>query len=194
MLGLYVSDHPLMGIEGALRRRVYCSIPEALERDDGAFVVVGGIINGLTRRYTRKGDQMATFQLEDLQGSVEVTLFPKTLQKFGHQLADDILVSVRGRLDKRDDSRVGMMAMDITVLEGLRAFQDSLHLKISAQVLTESTIETLKSTLLDHPGTSPVFLHLGPDNVLRLDSEFNVNLDRVMGVLRSEYGDNAYIE
>lgn len=194
MLGLYVSDHPLMGIEGALRRRVDCSIPEALERDDGAFIVVGGIINGLTRRYTRKGDQMATFQLEDLQGSVEVTLFPKTLQKFGHQLADDILVSVRGRLDKRDDSRVGIMAMDITILEGLRAFQDSLHLKISAQVLTESTIETLKSTLLDHPGTSPVFLHLGPDNVLRLDSEFNVNLDRVMGVLRSEYGDNAYIE
>jgi DNA polymerase-3 subunit alpha len=194
MLGLYVSDHPLMGIEGALRRRVDCSIPEALERDDGAFIVVGGIINGLARRYTRKGDQMATFQLEDLQGSVEVTLFPKTLQKFGHQLADDILVSVRGRLDKRDDSRVGMMAMDITILEGLRAFQDSLHLKISAQVLTESTIETLKATLLDHPGTSPVFLHLGPDNVLRLDSEFNVNLDRVIGVLRSEYGDNAYIE
>jgi len=87
MLGLYVSDHPLMGIEGALRRRVDCSIPEALERDDGAFIVVGGIINGLARKYTRKGDQMATFQLEDLQGSVEVTLFPKTLQKFGHQLA-----------------------------------------------------------------------------------------------------------
>ena len=126
MLGLYVSDHPLMGIEGALRRRVDCSIPEALERDDGAFIVIGGIVNGLARKYTRKGDQMATFQLEDLQGSVEVTLFPKTLQKFGHQLADDILVSVRGRLDKRDDNRVGFMAMDITVLEGLRAFQDSL--------------------------------------------------------------------
>ena len=70
MLGLYVSDHPLMGIEGALRRRVDCSIPEALERDDGAFIVIGGIINGLARKYTRKGDQMATFQLEDLQGSV----------------------------------------------------------------------------------------------------------------------------
>jgi len=194
MLGLYVSDHPLMGIEGALRRRVDCSIPEALERDDGAFIVVGGIVNGLARKYTRKGDQMATFQLEDLQGSVEVTLFPKTLQKFGHQLADDILVSVRGRLDKRDDNRVGFMAMDITVLEGLRAFQDSLHLKIAAQVLSEATIESLKSTLLEYPGTSPVYLHLGPENVLRLSSEFNVNLDRAIGVLRTEFGENAYIE
>ena len=194
MLGLYVSDHPLMGIEGALRRRVDCSIPEALERDDGAFIVIGGIINGLARKYTRKGDQMATFQLEDLQGSVEVTLFPKTLQKFGHQVADDILVSVRGRLDKRDDNRVGFMAMDITVLEGLRAFQDSLHLKIAAQMLSESAIETLKATLLEYPGTSPVYLHLGPENVLRLSSEFNVNVDRAIGVLRTEFGENAYIE
>ena len=76
MLGLYVSDHPLMGIEGALRRRVDCSIPEALERDDGAFMVVGGIVNGLARKYTRKGDQMATFQLEDL-----LLVISKAMQK-----------------------------------------------------------------------------------------------------------------
>jgi hypothetical protein len=101
---------------------------------------------------------------------------------------------VRGRLDKRDDNRVGFMAMDITVLEGLRAFQDSLHLKIAAQILSESNIETLKATLLEYPGTSPVYLHLGPENVLRLSSEFNVNVDRAIGVLRTEFGENAYIE
>jgi len=39
-----------------------------------------------------------------------------------------------------------------------------------------------------------VYLHLGPENVLRLSSEFNVNLDRAIGVLRTEFGENAYIE
>jgi DNA polymerase-3 subunit alpha len=193
MLGLYVSDHPLMGIEGALRRRVDCSIPDALESADGAFVVIGGIINNLKRRYTRKGDQMATFDLEDLQGSIEVTVFPKTLEKFGHQLVDDIIVSVKGRLDRRDDSRVGFMAMDVTVLEGLRVLQEALHIKVAAQAITETMIDDLKTLLSEHPGNSPVFLHVAGDKALRLSSEFDVNLDRVIGQLRATFGDAAYI-
>jgi DNA polymerase-3 subunit alpha len=194
MLGLYVSDHPLMGIEGALRRRVDCSIPEAMDREDGAFVLIGGLINGLTRRWTKKGDQMATFVLEDLQGTVEVTVFPKTLQKYGHQLADDLLVGVRGRIDKREDSREGLMAMEITVLEGLRAFDESLHIRLATHALTETTIENLKVLLLEHAGNSPVFVHLGDDKAVRLGSEFNVNLDKVMGPLRVAFGDAAYIQ
>jgi DNA polymerase-3 subunit alpha len=183
-----------MGIEGALRRRVDCSIPEAMEREDGSFVVVGGLVNGLSRRWTKKGDQMATFTLEDLQGSVEVTLFPKTLQKYGHQLADDILVGIKGRVDRRDDTRLGLMAMEVTVLEGLRVFQESLHIRLSPQTLSESTIEQLKAMLTEHAGNSPVFVHIGSDKAVRLGSEFNVNLDHVMGPLRVAFGDAAYIE
>ena len=194
MLGLYVSDHPLMGIEGALRRRVENSIPEAMDREDGSFVFVGGLINGLARRWTKKGDQMATFVLEDLQGTVEVTVFPKTLQKYGHQLADDLLVGVRGRVDKREDSREGLMATEIVVLEGLRAFDESLHIRLATHTLTETTIENLKSLLLEHAGNSPVFIHIGDDKAVRLGSEYNVNLDKVMGPLRVAFGDAAYIE
>ena len=193
MLGLYVSDHPLMGIEGALRRRVDCSISEAIERNDGAFFAIGGIINGLNRKFTRKGDQMATFMLEDLQGSLEVTVFPKTLAKHGHQLADDLIVSVRGRLDKRDDSRIGFMATDITVLEGLKVGQEVLHLSLTARSLTEDLIEQLKVILSEHPGDAPVLLHLAGGKVIRLAPEFTVNIDRAMGQLRVVFGDAAYI-
>jgi DNA polymerase-3 subunit alpha len=193
MLGLYVSDHPLMGIEGALRRRVDCSISEAMDREDGAFFAIGGIINGLSRKYTRKGDQMATFMLEDLQGSLEVTVFPKTLEKHGHQLADDLIVSVRGRLDKRDDSRVGFMATDITVLEGLKVGQEVLHLSLMARSISEAIIEQLKAILSEHPGDAPVLLHLAGDKVVRLGPEFGVNIDRAMGQLRVVFGDAAYI-
>lgn len=193
MLGLYVSDHPLMGIEGALRRRVDCSINEAIEREDGAYFAIGGIINGLSRKYTRKGDQMATFMLEDLQGSMEVTVFPKTLEKHGHQLADDLIVSVRGRLDRRDDSRVGFMATEITVLEGLKVGQEVLHLSLMARSFTEAIIEQLKAILSEHPGDAPVLLHLAGDKVVRLGPEFTVNIDRAMGQLRVVFGDAVYI-
>jgi len=193
MLGLYVSDHPLMGIEGALRRRVDCSINEAMEREDGGYFTIGGIINGLSRKFTRKGEQMATFMLEDLQGSVAVTVFPKTLEKHGHQLADDLIVSVRGRLDNRDDSRVGFMATDITVLEGLKVGQEVLHLSLLARSLTETVIEQLKAILSEHPGDAPVLLHLAGDKVVRLGPEFTVNIDRAMGQLRVVFGDAAYV-
>jgi len=193
MLGLYVSDHPLMGIEGSLRRRVDCSVNEAGDREDGAFFTIGGIISALNRKYTRKGDQMATFVLEDLQGTIEVTVFPKTLEKHGHQLADDLIVSVRGRLDKRDESRVGFMASDITVLEGLRVGQEVLHLKFVARAMTEKLIAELQTILREHPGDAPVFVHLAEDKVVQLGSEFSVNIDRAIGQLRHVFGDAAYI-
>ena len=193
MLGLYVSDHPLMGIESSLRRRVDCSVNEAADREDGAFFAIGGIISELNRKYTRKGDQMATFILEDLQGSIEVTVFPKTLEKHGHQLADDLIVAVRGRLDKRDESRVGFMASDITVLEGLRVGQEVLHLKFVARAMTEKLIADLQAILREHPGDAPVFVHLAEDKVVQLGSEFSVNIDRAIGQLRHVFGDAAYI-
>jgi DNA polymerase-3 subunit alpha len=193
MLGLYVSDHPLMGIEGALRRRVDCTIPEALESADGAFMTIGGIVNQVNRRYTKRGDQMATFMLEDLQGAIEVTVFPKTLEKYGHQLADDMLISVRGRMDARDETKVGFMATEIIVLEGLRSSQDSLHLRFSAQAITETLISDLQAVLKEHPGDSPVFLHLSDDKAVSLGAEYTVNLDRVMGQLRASFGDAATI-
>lgn len=193
MLGLYVSDHPLMGIEGALRRRVDCSIPEALESADGAFMTIGGIVNQVNRRYTKKGDQMATFMLEDLQGVIEVTVFPKTLEKYGHQLADDMLISVRGRMDARDETKIGFMATEIIVLEGLRSSQDSLHLRFNAHAITETLIADLQAVLKEHPGDAPVFLHLSDDKAVSLGAQYTVNLDRVMGQLRASFGDAATI-
>src|SRR5690606_22201964 len=98
MLGLYVSDHPLFGVEAALKRKVEHSLAELETMDDGAQVTVGGVITGLARKFTKKGDQMAVFVLEDLEASIEVTVFPRTLAEQGHKLEDDVIVSVKGRL------------------------------------------------------------------------------------------------
>ena len=104
MLGLYVSDHPLLGAEAALRRKVDCTLAELADADDGAQRTIGGVITGLQRKWTKKGDLMAVFQLEDLQGTIEAMVFPKTMAAVGHLLADDAVVIVSGRVDKREDT------------------------------------------------------------------------------------------
>ena len=86
MLGLYVSDHPLMGAERALRRYADTTLTELKEMREGEMRTVGGVVTALARKYTKRGDLMATFVLEDLGGAVEVMVFPKTMANFGELL------------------------------------------------------------------------------------------------------------
>jgi DNA polymerase III subunit alpha len=192
MLGLYVSDHPLLGVEAALRRKVDCTVAEAAEREDGSMVVLGGVITGLARKFTKKGDQMAVFTLEDLDSAIEVTVFPRVLMEQGHKLVDDAIVTVKGRIDRRDDTRLGFMAQDVTILEGLDTTGNMpLHLRIPAAALSELKIHQLRRILRDHPGESAVHLHMGQGKVLRLADEFCVDLDRVVPELRVAFGHDA---
>ena len=120
MLGLYVCDHPLLGVEAALRRKVDCSAsPRPPSARTASMLVLGGVITNMARKFTKKGDQMAVFVLEDLDSTIEVTVFPRALMEHGHKLVDDAIVTVKGRVDKRDEVRVGFMAHDVNIIEGL---------------------------------------------------------------------------
>jgi DNA polymerase-3 subunit alpha len=192
MLGLYVSDHPLLGVEAALRRKVDCGIAEAPEREDGSVLVLGGVITNMARKFTKKGDQMAVFVLEDLDSTIEVTVFPRALMELGHKLVDDAIVTVKGRVDKRDDVRVGFMALDVNIIEGLdTASSAPLRLKVPSTSLNEMKIHQIRKILREHPGDSPVYLHIGHGKILRLADEFCVDLDRVVGELRMLLGHDA---
>jgi DNA polymerase-3 subunit alpha len=193
MLGLYVSDHPLFGVEAALKRRVEHSIADLHDLDDGAMVVVGGVITNLGRKFTKKGDQMAVFVLEDLESSIEVTVFPRTLQEQGHKLEDDVIVTVKGRLDRRDESRFGLIAQTITVLSLSEGAVPALRLKLPSTSLDELRIQRLKRILRDHPGDSVVQIDIGQGKVLRLSDEFRVDIDRSVGELRMAFGHDAVV-
>ena len=174
MLGLYVSDHPLMGAEAALRRRTECTIAELEGVEDGTVRVVGGLVTSLQRKWTKKGDLMAVFVLEDLQASIEVMVFPKTMQQFGHLLADDAVVCVKGRIDGREDTPK-IMALEISVFEPLTDGAPPVRVRVSPNALNEGLLAQLKGLLAEHPGESQVFLHLGERQVLRLPDDFNVD-------------------
>jgi DNA polymerase-3 subunit alpha len=193
MLGLYVSDHPLLGLEAALRRKVDHSISDLADMSDGASVTVGGVITGLARKFTKKGDQMAVFVLEDLESSIEVTLFPRTLQEHGHKLADDLVVAVRGRLDRRDEARTNLICQSVDVLENLESgAAPTLTLRVPATSLDELKIQRLKRILREYPGESPVLLDLG-QHLLRLSDEFRVDVDLSVGELRMAFGHDAVL-
>jgi len=174
MLGLYVSDHPLMGAEAALRRKTDNTIVELAELDDGGLCTIGGVVNGLQRKWTKKGDLMAVFTLEDLQSSIEVMVFPKTMHDIGHQLADDAVLIVKGRVDKRDD-QPKFVATYVEIFEGVTDGGPPLRLKMAPHRLTAETVDELKVLLTRFPGESQVFLHLGETKVLRLPDQFCVD-------------------
>ena len=193
MLGLYVSDHPLMGVEWAIRRRADCPIVDLDDKPDGTVVTVGGVITGLSRKFTRKGDPMAVFTLEDLESSIEVTVFPKSMMEHGHKLVDDAIVLVRGRVDSRDET-AKLLCSDLTVFDPSELEQSPpLRLRLPATSLSEQRIETLKRLLSEHPGESPVYLHLGEGKVLRLSDQFCVDVTHVIAELRVAFGHDSVL-
>ena len=193
MLGLYVSDHPLMGAEAALGRRTDRSIAELADLTDQTMCSIGGVVNGLQRKWTKKGDLMAVFTLEDLQSSVEVMVFPKTMHDIGHLLADDSVLIVKGRVDKRDD-QPKFIAMDVDVFDGVVDGAPPLRLKVAPHRLDTATVDELKGILTRFRGESQVFLHLADDKILRLPDEFCVDTGQgLMGELRVLLGPAAIL-
>jgi DNA polymerase III subunit alpha len=116
MLGLYVSDHPLLGREAALEQLTECSVGQLLASADGRIATVAGILSGVRRRVTRQGAAWASATLEDLGGAVEVLIFPATYQRCATLLADDALVLVRGRLDRTEEAPQ-LIAMEVAAAE-----------------------------------------------------------------------------
>ena len=159
MLGLYVSEHPMMSAERALRRHIDCTLTEFKECREGDLKVVGGVVTALSRKYTKRGDLMATFVLEDLGAAMEVMVFPKTMTGFGHLLEDDAIICVKGRLDLRDDAPK-LICMDLTRPELVLDGGPPLRLKVKIGALSPPKIDRLKQLLREHPGECPVYVHL----------------------------------
>jgi DNA polymerase-3 subunit alpha len=104
LIGLYLSEHPLGDIADELPEYVTAYTGDLAEESDQAKVTLGGIIQSSRRVITRAGSTMLVATLEDLQGSVEVVVFPKVFEQTAHAWADDSVVLVTGRIDRRDET------------------------------------------------------------------------------------------
>jgi len=192
MLGLYVSDHPLMGVEDSLRRHTDCSLVELRELRDGETRWVGGVITALQRKYTRRGELMALFVLEDLEAAMEVMVFPRSMHEYGPMLDDDAVVCVKGRLDQREEP-AKIVCLEVKRPELVADGGAPVRINLPAASATGTMIGDLKKMLQEHPGDSPVFLHLG-QKVLRLPDHFNVEArNGLFAELRVLLGPNGLV-
>ena len=144
MLGLYVSSHPLYGLDASLKRATDCAIADAPNQplyEDGRdpFITLGGVVSNLQRKFTRGGDAMAVFDLEDLQSSIEVTVFPRTMAEHGHQLDDDAVLLVSGRIDTRDDDPK-FIANKLNYFE-VKAGPAELRLTVPSHQISDKLVE-----------------------------------------------------
>jgi DNA polymerase-3 subunit alpha len=170
MLGQYVTDHPLFGLEHVLAMQTTGSIVGLPERPDGATVTVAGIVSKIGKKFTRKGELMLLLQLEDLEAATEVVVFPAVAEKAAELVQPDKVICVKGRVDHKEDAPK-LVALEI-VAPDLTLMDNPLRVTVDAKRCDQQFVAHLKEVLSEHPGPTPVLLHLRSDaktTVLRLD-------------------------
>ncbi|WP_037577373.1 DNA polymerase III subunit alpha [Phaeacidiphilus oryzae] len=198
MLGLYVSSHPLHGIEHVLADRADCAVAELTsgDRPDGTVVTIGGIISGLQRKMTKQGNAWAIATVEDLAGSIDCMFFPATYQLVSTQLQEDAIVFVKGRLDKREDvPRLMAMELEVPDLSTAAAAQPVV-ISVQEAKVTRDMVARLGEVLGSHRGSTEVRLRVedpARTTVLRLDRHRVKPAPELFGDLKQLLGPGCVI-
>src|SRR5215218_8101142 len=111
-IGLFITEHPLKRVREALRVKADCSCAQVAEQRDGDWVKVGGMITESKKIRTRSGTPMMFATLDDLDGSIEIVVFEKSLEAVEKLLATDAIVLVRGRVDHKEAGRSCVIVQD----------------------------------------------------------------------------------
>ncbi|CAH0172593.1 DNA polymerase III subunit alpha [Arthrobacter sp. Bi83] len=182
MLGLYVSDHPLQGLEGLLSQHADQSITSIIAEDgphDGAIVTISGMITSLSRRIAKaSGNAYARAEIEDLGGSIEVMFFGQVYGPIASVLAEDLIVVVKGRLQRRDDGAVTLNCMELSVPDLSEGTNGPVVITMPTHKATEAVVTELGDVLRNHRGNSEVRINLQGDarvEVMGLPVHLRVN-------------------
>ncbi|MCL6422035.1 DNA polymerase III subunit alpha [Brachybacterium sp. JHP9] len=180
MLGLYVSDHPLRGLEHVIGNhsdRPISSLADEGAVEDGAMVKIAGLITSLQRKTTKKGDMWAIATVEDLEGSIDCLLFPTTYQTVSTELAEDIVVSMKGRLDT-SKGMPELRVMEVSLPDVTSGGSDGpVVISVPAVRFSQRVAEDLRGVLEDNRGPSEVRLRLqepGRTTLMQLDARLAV--------------------
>jgi DNA polymerase-3 subunit alpha len=178
MLGLYVSDHPLLGVEHILRSAV--DVPLSQLTDDSIahdqVITVGGLITQVQRKVSKNGNSWAIVSIEDLEGAVDALFFAGTYATHAMNLIEDRVVVIRGRLDKREELP-RFTALEMHMPDVNQAPTGPLVISIDAARVNAPMVERMKEILRSHPGEREV--HLKIDNgskatVMKIDDDLRV--------------------
>ncbi len=166
-LGFYVSGHPLDSYRSVWEKTVNLDIRKIERSSTDKPYTILGLIKDVRTLITRKGDRMAFAVLEDFNGTVELTIFARTYEKFGHLLVEDAIVGVTGKVDlSRDNPQIKVE--EIKAPEELKTLNaPEVHVELADMELSEEELIDLRSFFQDVPGPGALFLHI-PDNGKRV--------------------------
>ena len=180
LLGIYMSGHPLTQYAPILERYQLTTVNGFSELSDKTETRLGGIVSKMVKRVTKqKKENMAILTLEDLDGSLEVLVFPEAYQRYGSVLQQDMAVMACGEVSKRDDE-VKLVAQEIYPLADVPSHftqRVSLHIPIAA--MNDEKLDRVKDMIRMHPGVVPVVICLqfpsGEKVFVRTDKSFRIS-------------------
>jgi len=197
MLGQFVTDHPLLGVEHILGAQATHEIRALEDLGDGDLVTIGGIIGSLARKYTKRGEPYAQFRLEGLAGGVNVVAFPSVYDAVPELMEADRIVLVTGRVDLRG-RELQIRAVEVKEPDlgpaSEPAAPEALVVDLPAEACTPAVLERLKELLAAHPGEARVRLRfLSSRGAMPLElGDFRVRpASSLMDEIRSLLGERA---
>ena len=178
MLGLYVSDHPLLGVEHVLRGARDISISQLFDDHVGneQVVTIAGLITSIQRKVNRQGASWAIVTVEDLEGAIDIQFFSNSYQQHALNLIEDRIVVIRGRVDKQQDTP-RIVALDLSIPNINQAPIGPFVIRLPAEQCTPPIVDRMKEILRSHPGTREVHLRIEGGNApttFRLDEGLKV--------------------
>jgi DNA polymerase-3 subunit alpha len=159
-LGFYITGHPLDSWAAEIALYANVTTARLAHLKTGYEVRIGGIVTGLRERTTRKGEKMATLTLEDLEGTVAVTVFPNQLAEFRDILSSADPIFLLGHV-KAEEQGVGIIADEMFRMESVRdRLSRSVHFQVLLDRMNDADVAELRKTILRHAGDKKGFLHL----------------------------------
>jgi DNA polymerase-3 subunit alpha len=158
MLGFYITGHPLARYARQLKRFSSTSINSLAQHNDQEEIKLVGMIAKIKQTTTRaKQEKMAILKLEDLEGVVELLLFPRAYQKVSRYIQPNTVVLVRGNLNLKEDTPK-VIVNDLYPVDEIYRLITSLNINLSG--IRENIFESLKELLSASSGNTPIYLHL----------------------------------
>lgn len=191
MLGVYLTGHPVEKYLPVIKMYSTVSISELPKVNNGE-ITVGGILNNLKRNITRKGERMASGELEGIDGKVEVTFFPETFKRFSSVIRANNVVFVKGKIQRREDS-IKLIANEVISLSDAKEkFSSKIEIQIKLPV-EDKEIKRLKEFIIKNEGNCSVILTLyGKESgkVKIKTNGYGINPDpEVLITLKNEFPD-----
>ena len=159
MLGQFVTDHPLLEVADALRAQTTHEIGDLESLDDGELVTLGGIIGGVSRKYTKRGEPYAQFRLEGLAAGVDVVAFPSVYEADPDLISTDRIVLAVGRIDRRGrELQIRANEVREPIFSGATpsAGSESVVIDLTAAACTDAVLSKMAALLRSRPGPAPV--------------------------------------